>query len=951
MKYGYLFLAASLGMLAACSGLNELDSEKNVVPEEGELVERVIFEVPELRYLGEDGETRASLSQEGDGGIHFGWEATDTVGIYPDQGAQVYFSMADGVGSNEATFDGGGWKLRQESAYSSYIPFVGSMYLKRDAIPVSFVNQEQVGLSNYKGVRFFLASQGTSLPDGSLKFVFQYLNTIIRVKAIGLPAGTYTKLSLTTDDNLFVQEGTFGLGDMKITGKTFSNTLEISLKDFTLTEPSTDENPVLVYLTSAPVDLQEHNVTIRMYSDDGSAYLIRRYIPSKSFEAGDWSGVRSDSNGIVKETVIYYTSSDNNPVTPFANNAFGEGVEILSNEHDGTKGILTLNANATEIGDNAFKDCVTLTGITIPETVTRIGDYAFSGCTNLAAENTSANMTRMMYSMMAPLRSGESSFVIPESVASIGKYAFQGCTGLTSITIPDGVTTIEEGAFQECTGLTSITIPDSVTTIEEGAFQGCTGLTSITIPDSVTTIEEGAFQGCTNLSDITIPDIDASTIHTVFDGAGITSVTIAEGVEIIADRAFERCTTLTSVSIPTSVTSIGAHAFEDCSALIDIFIPESVAYIGEEAFRGCVSLPRINLPLSTTIIRDFTFAGCNALAEINIPSGLQSIGNSAFDCCHHLPNIVLPNTVTSIGTYAFGACRSFTTFTIPPKVTSIKSGTFNECIHLSSIIIPEKVTSIESEAFKDCTGLSHITIHSIAPDSGIPTPPENVDASTFENTNNCLIYVPSESLEAYKTADGWSNYASRICDHVYVDMGNGMKWATTNVGAVGPDDLGQYFAWGRTTPLNTPDLDYDKHDPFTDTAQSLWGGYWRMPTLEEWQELKNPDHYTWTWDPVRKGTTVESKVPGYEGNKIFLPAAGIAGVENEVGIFYLGTEGDYWAKSLRSEGSAWTLVIAPDGVFLGDYGFGAGLSVRSIYESNPVGNMENLNDSGNEVEI
>ena len=626
--------------------------------------------------------------------------------------------------------------------------------------------------------------------------------------------------------------GFSGIVDSSAHFMTFSNTLELSLQDFTLYDPSTEANPVVVYLTSAPVDFSGHSVIVRFHSDDGDIYRCKKGpFNEASFEAGAMKSF--NCNEIAKETVIYYTSSDNNPVTPFANNAFGEGVEILSNEYDGTKGILTLNANATEIGDNAFKDCVTLTGITIPETVTRIGDYAFSGCTNLAAENTSANMTRMMYSMRAPFRSGESSFVIPESVTSIGQYAFQGCTSLTSITIPDGVTIIEEGAFQECTGLTSVTIPDSVTTIEEGAFQGCTGLTSITIPDSVTTIEEGAFQGCTNLSDITIPNIDASTIHTVFDGAGITSVTIAEGVTSIADYAFQQCTNLISVSIPSSVTYIGEHAFEDCSALIDIFIPESVAYIGEEAFRGCVSLPRINLPLSTTIIRDFTFAGCNALAEINIPSGLQSIGNSAFDCCHHLPNIVLPNTVTSIGTYAFGACRSFTTFTIPPKVTSIKSGTFNECIHLSSIIIPEKVTSIESEAFKDCTGLSHITIHSIAPDSGIPTPPENVDASTFENTNNCLIYVPSESLEAYKTADGWSNYASRICDHVYVDMGNGMKWATTNVGAVGPDDLGQYFAWGRTTPLNTPDLDYDKHDPFTDTAQSLWGGYWRMPTLEE----------------------------------------------------------------------------------------------------------------------
>ena len=931
MKHAFRFLAASMGMLAACSGLNEIDPEKNALPEEGELVERVIFEVPAIRFLGEDGETRASLSQEqeGDQDILFGWEATDTVGIYPNQGAQVFFSMAHGVGTNVASFDGGGWALRENSTYSCYYPFVGNIYLDRNAIPVSFTGQEfspaeqnqageqdqtseQAGLPKFNGTRFYLASEGTTSSSGSLLFSFNILNTVIRIKAVGLPAGTYTKLSLSTDEPLFVQKGSFGLESMKITGKTFSNSLEVSLKDFTLSEASSTENPALIYLTAAPVDLRGKTLTVKVYSSDGSAYICEKH-PGVPYEANSWVGVPCNMRLESESAKIYYTSSDHSIVTPASTEAFG-GATIVSNVYDDSQGIMLFNTNVTEIGDHAFEGCTTLTGITIPETVTRIGDYAFSGCINLAAENASANMTRMMYPMMAPFRSGASSFVIPESVTSIGKYA-----------------------FQDCTGLTSISIPDSVTTIEEGAFQGCTGLTSITIPDSVTTIEEGAFQGCTNLSDITIPDIDADMIHTVFAGSGITSVTIAEGVEIIADHAFERCTTLVRVTIPNTVKHIGANAFEDCSALVDIFIPESVESIGEKAFLGCVSLPRINLPSSTTIIRNFTFAGCNALAEINIPSGLQSIGDSAFDCCHHLPNIVLPNTVTSIGTYAFGSCHSITTFRIPPRVTSIKTGTFFECIHLSSIIIPEQITSIESNAFEECTGLSHITIHAI-------TPPQDVVASTFENTNNCLIYVPTESLEVYKIADGWSNYADRISDHVYVDMGNGMKWATTNVGAIGPDDLGQYFAWGRTTPIVSPDDYYDYDSPFTDTAHAIWGGNWRMPTAEEWSALTN---YTWTWDSNRKGYTVRSSETG---NTIFLPAAGDVGV---YGIGNVGNEGNYWSSALfdPEPHDGISLSLNQNGVSIGGWGRSAGLSVRPVYQSEPLGNMETLNDTGEEVEI
>ena len=329
-----------MGMLAACSGLNEIDPGKNALPEEGELVERVIFEVPAIRFLGEDGETRASLSQEQGGSedILFGWEETDTVGIYPNQGAQVYFSMAGGVGTNTASFDGGGWALRERSTYSCYYPFVGGMYLDRNAIPVSFAGQEfspaeqnqageqdpageqdqtgeQTGLPKFNGTRFYLASEGTSSSSGSLKFSFRILNTVIRVRAIGLPAGTYTKLSLSTDEPLFVQKGSFGLESMEITGKTFSNSLEVSLKDFTLTETSSSENPALIYLTSAPVDLRGKTLTVRIYSSDGNVYLCERH-PSLLYEANSWVGVtcsnlRQDS----ESAKIYYTSSDNEIVT------------------------------------------------------------------------------------------------------------------------------------------------------------------------------------------------------------------------------------------------------------------------------------------------------------------------------------------------------------------------------------------------------------------------------------------------------------------------------------------------------------------------------------------------------------------------------------------------------------------------------------------------------------
>ncbi len=199
------------------------------------------------------------------------------------------------------------------------------------------------------------------------------------------------------------------------------------------------------------------------------------------------------------------------------------------------------------IGDNAFRDCYTLTSVTIPNSVTSIGDYAFYNCLRLT------------------------SVTISNSVTSIGIKAFYGCHGLTSVTIPNSVTSIGDYAFNDCTSLTSVTIPNSVTSIGDYAFNGCSGLTSVTIPNSVTSIGDNTFCGC----------------------YGLTSVIIPNSVTSIGDNTFCGCSDLTSVTIPNSVTSIGMEAFYGCSSLTSVTIPNSVTSIGEYAFYGCSSLETI----------------------------------------------------------------------------------------------------------------------------------------------------------------------------------------------------------------------------------------------------------------------------------------------------------------------------------------------------------------------
>lgn len=167
------------------------------------------------------------------------------------------------------------------------------------------------------------------------------------------------------------------------------------------------------------------------------------------------------------------------------------------------------------------------------------------------------------------------------------------------------------------------------------------------------------------------------------------------------------------------------------SNLVDVEIGDCVTSIGSAAFYQCSSLTSIDIPNSVTIIGGDAFIWCSGLTSVTIGTSVRVIGNAAFKNCRSLTSCTIPNSVTNIVMYAFQDCRS-----------------------LSSITIPDSVTSIGGGAFNYCSGLTSVTVEAVDP----PT----LGYTAFNNTNNCPILVPSASLEAYKAASGWSDYASRI---------------------------------------------------------------------------------------------------------------------------------------------------------------------------------------------
>ena len=421
--------------------------------------------------------------------------------------------------------------------------------------------------------------------------------------------------------------------------------------------------------------------------------------------------------------------------------------------------------SVTSIGNEAFRQCVSLTSVTIPNSVTAIGYEAFSGCSSLT------------------------SVTIPNSVTTIGYRAFSGCTSLTSVTIPNSVTTIGESAFHDCSSLTSVTIPNSVTRIYADAFSGCSSLTSVTIPNSVTTIDADAFSGCSSLTSVTIPNSVTTIEWSAFSGCtSLTSVTIGNSVTTIGRWAFSSCSSLTSVTIGNSVTTIGDNAFTNNNAKIiwltntppagyrnvegrihyvannmymglsnkkvypylsSIFEVDGIkyvpvspsertcdaidcAYTGEPYevkinkkvnYKGvdmtvreinpytaykCAKIKKAYIDIDGSIGND-AFSDCTNLVSVDIKAA-NNIGKSAFSNCTNIESVDI-KACNNIGESAFSNCSSLKTLSLDNKIKSLGRSAFLGCSNLKQFVIPDSVTILNYGLLGGCSSLKSIRIH------------------------------------------------------------------------------------------------------------------------------------------------------------------------------------------------------------------------------------------------
>lgn len=238
-------------------------------------------------------------------------------------------------------------------------------------------------------------------------------------------------------------------------------------------------------------------------------------------------------------------------------------------------GSLIIPEGVTWIGDQAFLECVNLTGIlSLPSTLRGISYMAFEGC-KFTCE-----------------------LLLPQNLNSLGFRAFWQCSGLYgNLILPEGLSEIEESVFSGCSNFSGdLNIPKNVKEIENRAFSDCSGLNGrLTLPEGLEYIGGCAFENCRFRGPLILPP----TLKSIGSGAFQSNMFSGE------------------LKLPSSLQELGSGAFAGCSRISGTLeIPDNITAIKEQTFNYCSSIEKIVLPSKIDVIKSGAFGSCFGLGSI-----------------------------------------------------------------------------------------------------------------------------------------------------------------------------------------------------------------------------------------------------------------------------------------------------------------------------------------------
>ena len=436
--------------------------------------------------------------------------------------------------------------------------------------------------------------------------------------------------------------------------------------------------------------------------------------------------------------------------------------------------------------------------------------------------------------------------VVGDGITHIGNWAFMGLTNMTSVTIGKRVESIGHEAFSNCTnaGFTKLNIPGSVKTIGMFAFSN-NHLKYVCMGSGITSIGREAFCLCQDLEYVgiyaltppaygmdafsAVPNLKAIYV----DDYCRSGYANADGWSTFADiiqRPFGYCGDSDGAEpgenvywgydmMTCKLTISGTGAMKDYSAMggPTAYPWNNPAFnpMGGEYNMYWTGIEKIEMSKNITNVPDWAFAMQINCTSVTLPSALTSIGSSALEECA-FTSITLPEGLTTIGDYAFYGSK------------------------LTSLLIPSTVSTIGADAFLDNNDLAYVTCAGSAPIALI-------NGTFGDGSALAAIFVPENTTDAYKGADGWSAYADKIqavptTTFTYTAAEKVAKFDNYEDfnGAIGikshefADGTGTVVYTGYVTALGERALSYAKMTGITipESITSLGSGAFMSSTLE-----------------------------------------------------------------------------------------------------------------------
>lgn len=434
-------------------------------------------------------------------------------------------------------------------------------------------------------------------------------------------------------------------------------------------------------------------------------------------------------------------------LTTIQRESFAECSSLEKIEFKGTE-----NSQCSYVGNAAFRNCESLTSISLPKATT-IENEAFLNCTSLSSvilskdKDNEINIGSHAFDNCTKLN--DIQYEVSQ-LQSIGENAFKDCTSLETFTFPSDCRDIGQGVFAGCTGMEAFQVigvgnlivkdgvlmqksewdeylyliaypagkkdqsyimPEEVVDIYGLAFEGALYLQDLTLSSKMTYIGEGLFRNADNLYHIYGGENIQRIGNGAFEGASnLQDVSLLKNVTELGVMVFRGCKSLKRVELPEGLNHIPSGTFMGCTALEDVKIPDNYIYIGKSSFQDCSSLKGVKLPDELMVLGESAFINCKNIESIHLPKNVTEIRTNTFRDCEALESITLPLSLDTIHSGAFQGCKTLRSFELPTVLKELGERAFKACESLTILKIPDNVMEIGTNAFEDCSSLKEVTV-------------------------------------------------------------------------------------------------------------------------------------------------------------------------------------------------------------------------------------------------